>query len=137
MRVAEFTLRVLTPDKRFWDGPAYQIVFSTTEGSMGVMAGHAATIAAVAEGTLAIYDAENHSRVAAISQGFAEIRGSLVELFVDSVEWADEIDTARAAEALRRAEERLRHKLSRVEYLRTQTAVARASARLKAAENKE
>lgn len=132
--MAEFMLRVLTPEKRFWEGSVRQIIFSTTEGSMGIMADHAATIAAVAEGTLEVYDAEDNYRVAAISQGFADIRGSVAELFVDTVEWAEDIDTARAAEALRRAEERLRKNLKRVEYLRTQTAVARAAARLKAAE---
>lgn len=100
---------------------------------MGVMAGHAITVAAVAEGTLDIQTESGEWRVSAISRGFAEVRGALVELFVDTVEWGGDIDTVRAAEALHRAEERLKSSLSKVEYLRTQTAIARATARLKAA----
>lgn len=134
--MADFRLTVLTPDKRFWDSLVLQAVFSTPAGRIGIMAGHTVMAAAISEGTLEIQDETGQWRVAAVSQGFASIEGHHVELFVDTVEWSEDIDTIRAAEALRRAEERLTHNLSRVEFLRTQTAVARATARLKASKSR-
>jgi F-type H+-transporting ATPase subunit epsilon len=54
------------------------------------------------------------------------------EFFVDTAEWAEDIDILRSQAALRRAEERMRGKLSHTEYLHTHAAVARATARLHA-----
>ena len=129
---SDFTLSVLTPDKCFLSGEAQEIVFDTPAGRLGIMAGHMSMIAAVAEGTIEIL-IDGEWKTAAVSQGFADIGENKVELFVDTVEWSDEIDTARAREALERAELRLKGNISRLEYVRTRAAVARALARLKAA----
>ena len=128
----EFNLTVITPDKKFCSQSVTEVVFSTPEGRVGIMAGHMPIIAAVAEGTIDIYTG-GVSKTAAISQGFAEITPTCAEFFVDTVEWADEIDVIRAKEALDRAALRLKSELSRVEYVRTRASMARALARIKAA----
>jgi len=127
----EFFLSVLTPDKCFYNKQAREIVFETSDGRIGVMAGHMPMVAAVLEGTLDI-NAGGEWKTAAVSQGFAEITGEKVEFFVDTVEWADDIDAARAREALERAKMRMQSELSLVEYIHTRAAMARALARLKA-----
>jgi F-type H+-transporting ATPase subunit epsilon len=127
-----FKLRVFVPDKRFFDDDAQEILFATPAGRIGVMAGHMPMVASVSAGTLDILRGDDW-KTAAVSQGFAEIAGDTVTLFLDTAEWADEIDTVRAREALERAELRLKSELSRMQYIQTRTAIARALARLKAA----
>ena len=130
---ATFTLSIFVPDKRFLESQAQEVVFTTPEGRLGVMAGHMPMVVSVVEGLVEILE-EGGWKTAAVSQGFAEIHGDSVSFFVGTAEWSDDIDAVRAQEALRRAEERLSSELSRVEYVRTKTAIARAMARLKAAE---
>ena len=127
-----FDLSILTPDKCFFSGQVQEVIFSTPEGSLGILAGHEPMIAAVSEGVIQIL-ADSAWKTAAVGQGFAETTGNRAEFFLDSVEWADEIDATRAREALERAELRLKNKLSKIEYTRTHAAIARAAARLKAA----
>ena len=128
-----FTLSIFVPDKRFLEMEAQEVVVMTPEGRLGVMAGHMPMVVSLVESTVDILR-DGQWKTAAVSQGFAEIHADSAELFVNTAEWADEIDTARAREALHRAEQRLKSELSRVQYVRTKTAIARALARLKAAE---
>lgn len=128
-----FSLKILTPEKDFFEGEASEVVFSTPEGSIGIMYGHAPMIASVAEGIVEIL-IDDEWKTAATGQGFAEIAYDKAEFFVDTAEWADEIDAIRAKEALDRAEHRIHNNLSRMEFLRTQAAMSRAIARLKSIE---
>jgi F-type H+-transporting ATPase subunit epsilon len=129
-----FSLTVLCPEKDFFEGEAREVVFSTPMGRLGVMAGHAPMVAAVAEGLLEIISADG-LRIAAVGQGFAEIAYDKAEFFLDTAEWAEEIDAVRAKDALARAQQKLHSSMTRIEHLRTQAAMSRALARLKAAES--
>jgi len=126
-----FFVKILCPEKDFFRGDAGEIVFSTPEGSIGIMVGHAPMFAAVSEGVVEIC-IDGVWRIAAVGQGFCEINYHQAEFYLDTAEWADEIDVVRAKEALVRAESRIHSTLSRQEYLRTQASISRALARLKA-----
>jgi F-type H+-transporting ATPase subunit epsilon len=128
----DFQLDVLTPDKLFVSQPVRQVIFSSPSGRIGVLTGHMPMIAAVSEGSLEI-QIQDEWKTAAASQGFAEIFPDGVKFFLDTAEWAEEIDVARAKEALERASARLKGNLSHIEYIRTHAAVARAMTRLKVA----
>jgi len=134
MSSALFSLTILTPEKKLFAGEANEIIFSTPEGRLGIMSGHVPVIASVSEGIMEILIG-NEWKTAATGQGFGKITYDRAEFYVDTAEWADEIDTVRAKEALERAEHRIRSNLSRLEYLRTQAAISRALARLKAVEH--
>lgn len=131
MEQTPFYLTILCPEKDFFKGEVCEIVFSTPEGSIGIMAGHAPMFAAVSEGILELYT-DGEWRTAAVGQGFCEISTDKSVFYLDTAEWADDINVARAREALARAENRIQHTLSRQEYLRTQASISRALARLKA-----
>jgi len=129
-----FLLSIRCPEKDFFEGEVTEIVFSTPEGSIGVMASHSPLFAAVSEGVIEIIS-EDGRRTAAVGQGFCEIDYRKAEFYLDTAEWADEINIARAKEALDRAEHRIHNTLSKQEYLRTQASMSRALARLKAAKS--
>ena len=132
MENALFPLKILCPEKDFFEGEVKEVVFSTPEGSIGIMAGHAPMFAAVSEGVVDVF-IDDGWRTAAVGQGFCEVSYHRAEFFLDSAEWSEDIDVARAKEALERAEHRIHSTQSRQEYLRTQASMSRALARLKAA----
>ena len=135
MELNTLSLAILSPEKDFFEGEVNEVVFYTPEGSLGVMPGHAPLFAAVSEGILEILS-DGQWRTAAVGQGFCEIGYHQAEFYLDTAEWADEIDINRAKEALDRAEHRLHNTLSKQDYLRTQASMSRALARLKAVESK-
>jgi F-type H+-transporting ATPase subunit epsilon len=130
--VAHLHLHLLTPEKNFFDGDVAEVIFTTSEGSIGIMAGHSPAFASVVEGVIEVL-IDDEWQIAAVSQGFARINYDIAEFFLDSVEWSDDIDVFRAQQALKRAEERSKTDCSRVQQVRTQAAMSRALARLKAA----
>lgn len=134
MDATPFLLKILSPEKNFFTGEAGEVVFSTPEGRIGIMGGHSPMIAAVSEGIVEIFS-DNEWRVAAVGQGFCEINYHNAEFYLDTAEWADEIDVARAREALERANLRIHNIKSHQEYLRTQASMSRALARIKAVES--
>jgi len=125
-----FYLEIITADRQFFIGQADALILPIQDGQYGVLAGHEPTVTAILPGELK-FKAEGQWQVAAVAGGFAEISPDYVIVLVASAEHPDEIDVKRAEAARERAEERLRHKQSKVEYYTSKAALARAMARLK------
>lgn len=124
-----FTLRIITPDRIFYEGEASMVEFNTTEGEIGVLKGHIPMTVIISPGILTIKEAEGE-REAALHAGFAEILQDKVVIMAEVVEWPEEIDLERAEDAKERAEERLRSKTPETDILRAETALQRALARI-------
>jgi F-type H+-transporting ATPase subunit epsilon len=129
MIMTNFTLQITTPDKEFFSGEVESLVLATEDGEMGVLAHHQLTVTTLGAAPIRFKTAEGW-REAALTGGFAQIKGGSVHILADTAEWPEEIEVNRALEAKRRAEERLRTHLSEVEFLRTQVALQRAITRL-------
>ena len=134
MSAAQFTLSVMSPEKDLFEGDVTEVVFTTPKGRLGVMAGHAPMVVAISAGVMEILVGDEW-KIAAVGQGFSEIAYDRAEFYLDTAEWADDIDAVRAKLALERAAIRLHSTVSRQQYLRTQAAMSRALARLKAVES--
>lgn len=124
-----FGLRIITPDRVFYEGEVEMVEFNTTEGEIGVLPGHIPLTVIVSPGILHIYE-QNGEKEAALHAGFAEILPEGVTVLAEIVEWPDEIDAERAEAALHRAEERLRSKTPETDIARAETALHRAMARI-------
>lgn len=127
----EFTLRIITPERVFYEGPATMVEFNTTEGEVGVLPGHIPLTVILKPGILRIHEEEG-DKIAALHSGFAEILPEGVNVLAEVAEWPEEIDETRATEALHRAQERLQNKPTGVDLHRAETALQRAMARINA-----
>ena len=105
----DFTLKIITPDRVFYEKPVKMVEFNTVEGEIGVLPGHIPMTVIIKPGVLTITE-EDNSREAALHAGFAEILQNQVTILAEIIEWPEEIDATRAQEAKERAEERLRTK---------------------------
>ncbi len=124
-----FILRIITPDRVFYEGDVKMVEFNTTEGQIGVLPGHIPMTVIVKPGVLHIHE-EEEVKHAALHSGFAEILPEGISILAEVIEWPDEIDEKRAEEALKRAEERLNEKAAGTDLARAETALQRALARI-------
>lgn len=100
------TVRVIAPDRVFYEGEVTFAEFNTIEGIIGVYPRHIPTTVVIAPGVLKLKETEDE-KIAALHSGFAEVLGNSVTILAESVEWPDEIDAHRAEEAKIRAERRI------------------------------
>ena len=125
----KFLLKIITPDRIFYEGEASMVEFNTTEGEIGIYKEHVPTTVIIAPGILTITE-ENEQKQAALHAGFVEILQDKVTIMAEIVEWPDEIDLERAQEALQRAQERLVSKTPETDIARAETSLHRAVARI-------
>lgn len=128
----KFKLTIVTPDREFFNEEADMVEFNTTEGEIGVYAGHAPLTVIVKPGILTITQGET-VRNAALHAGFVQILPEEITILAEIIEWPQEIDKERAEEAKQRAEGRLTERSANIDLDRAQTALMRAIARINAA----
>ncbi len=124
-----FKLKIITPERVFFEGEAYMVEFNTTEGEIGVYAHHIPLTCIVKPGILTIR-MDGGDKEAALHSGFAEILPDKITILAEVIEWPEEIDRKRAEAAMERAKERIAHPPKDLDYLRAQTALMRAMARI-------
>lgn len=124
-----FRLRIITPDKNFYDGEASMVELTTTEGDIGVYKNHIPLTAIVAPGVLKIHEA-GEVREAALISGFLTIQPEEIVIMAEVAEWPEEIDVNRASEAKTRAERRIQEHGPNIDVMRAELALKRALTRL-------
>ncbi len=122
-------VKVMAPDRIFYQGEVSFLEFNTIDGELGIYPKHIPTTVVVAPGTLMLEETSGDKKVAALHSGFAEILGDSVTILAESVEWPDEIDVSRAEEAKIRAERRIKDH-SATDLNRAELALKRSLLRL-------
>ena len=95
---ALFRLEIVTPMGTKFDGMVDGCVFRTTEGDVGILAGHTPYVAAIDTGEIKVHTADGQTRYAAAADGFAHVSGERMRILVSSCDWAEEIDPDKAME---------------------------------------
>ncbi len=124
-----FSLKIITPERTFYEGQVSMVEFNTTEGEIGILKGHIPMTVIVSPGILTITEKEE-TKEAALHAGFAEILQDEMIIMAEIIEWPEEIDVDRAEYAKERAQERLRSKTPETDVVRAETALQRALARI-------
>jgi F-type H+-transporting ATPase subunit epsilon len=125
-------LEVVTPARVVVSRDVDMVVAPGSEGEFGVLPGHVTFLTGIVPGELK-YDAGSETESLAVTTGFAEVSGNKVSVLVEAAERAGEIDPDRAKRAMERARERLSldRSLKDVDFMRAESALRRAVARLK------
>lgn len=104
--MATFYLKVLTADKDIFEGQVDRFVIRTVAGDVCIMPRHINYVAPIGIGALVITQ-DGTRRTAAVSRGFLDVREDGTTIVAHTAEWVDEIDVARAQEALEISEKLL------------------------------
>lgn len=112
---APYELKIITPEKIFFDGETTQIIVRTTEGDIGILANHISLVADLPSGPLNVMQEDGSWKIAALSGGLMKVGGNKVSIFANAVEWAEDIDVNWAKRSEEEARERISHQQNRRE----------------------
>ena len=132
--MATFQLDIVTPERTAYSGAVEHLQAPGSEGSFGVLHGHAPLLASLDVGGLTFREeGQTIERRIACSGGFVEVLGQRVTVLAETAEFVEEIDLARAQASRQRATERLAQR-DAVDVARADAALARALTRIDTAQ---
>jgi len=123
-------LEIVTPDGKAYSEDVEMVTLTGVQGEMGILPQHIPLMTKMVPGELVVRKGGRDLFVA-VGGGLVQVTGTRVNILTDMAVAADKIDEARAEEARRRAEARLREKLSDEEVATTNAALARSLAQLR------
>src|SRR5207248_664549 len=122
-----FELEVATPERLIVRERVREAQIPAENGYIGVLPGHAPLLSKLTTGDMSFVTAgDEHRHHLAIHGGFVEVLPEHVRVLADLGERAEEIDVARAQEALKRAQQRLANPSLGVDVARALYAMHRA-----------
>ena len=132
MTVADLQLNIVSADRALVNERVDEVEIPGSDGYFGVLPGHTPLLALLGAGEL-WYRQGQEKHFVSIAFGFAEVQPDRVTILAQVAEKADEIDVARAEEAKRRAEERLRQPGIDMDFERARIALLKSLVRLQVA----
>jgi F-type H+-transporting ATPase subunit epsilon len=130
--MATTRLEIVTAERVVFSEDVDVVIAPGIEGQLGVLPHHAPLMTTLMPGELLVRKGGEEFSLA-ISGGFIEVRPDRIIVLADAAERVEEIDVARAEEAKRRAEERLKAPTAGVDLLRAEAALRRSLTRLQVA----
>ena len=126
-------LKIITHERVVFDEDVNEIYTKTTNGEIGILKNHIPIMAALDIGvTKAVKDED--VKYFTTMGGVLQFKDNEALILTDTAECGDEIDVARAKDALKRAQARLAEMDAEIDAKRAEAAIA-AMARLKATLN--
>ncbi len=123
-------LEIAMPMRLVVSAEVDEVVAPGSEGSFGVLRGHAPFLTTLGIGELTYRKGRNEYHLA-VAGGFTEVRNDKVIVLADAAERPEEIDRERAERARQRAEQRLGGRTQEeIDYVRCSAALLRALTRL-------
>lgn len=99
--MAEMSVDLVAVERLLWSGQATFVSAQTTEGQIGIMAGHEPLLGQLVEGGIvSIVPTEGERITAAVHGGFFSVTATSVRVLAESAEFADEIDIEAARRVL-------------------------------------
>ena len=103
---ATFVVDIVSPEAIIWTGEASFLVARTTEGEIGIQAGHEALMGALATGSVTVDGAAGERTTIAVHGGFIQVLDNTVTLLTDRATIVEgDADSAREAAAVMADEE--------------------------------
>ncbi|HEX2903722.1 MAG TPA: F0F1 ATP synthase subunit epsilon [Jatrophihabitans sp.] len=96
-------VELVSVERPLWSGEANAVYARTADGEIGIMPGHAPLLGALAPGWLVrIQPSDGQELRVAVHGGFLSVRPDGVSVLAEMAETSEEIDVARARQALER-----------------------------------
>ena len=131
--MAKLNLEIVTAEQIVYSEEVDVVVAPGIQGQLGILPQHAPLMTMLEPGELMVrQDGEEYSIF--VSGGFLEVLKDKVTVLADTAERAEDIDTARADEARKRAEQRMAMPPEEADLARAKAAMMRSLMRLKVAE---
>jgi F-type H+-transporting ATPase subunit epsilon len=126
-------LEIVTPEKKVFSDTVANVYLPGADGELGILPAHGSLVTALAPGELR-YEKDGAITPLAVGSGFAEVTQEKVTILTDMALGDQQIDEAKAEEALQRAEKQLQdidHSVDAEEVAHLQAVIAKSLAQLK------
>ena len=124
-------LEIVTPSAVVYSEDVSLVALPGRQGDMGIYPNHVPLMPKVAAGEVEV-TRDGQKEMLAVGEGFAEVTGDRVSILTDMAALEADIDEAKAEEALKAAEDRLKgESLSDEQVIAAEAAAAAALAQLK------
>lgn len=90
--MSTFRFMIVTPDRTLFDGEVQEVIARTTEGDVGILAGHTRYAAILKTGALTVKLENGEFRKAAVAGGVIKVSDAKTTVMSTAAEWAEEID---------------------------------------------
>lgn len=127
-------LKIITHEKVVFDEEVDSIQTRGVDGEFGILKGHVPIMSALDIGVTKVTQGSGKKFFTTMG-GVLQFKDDEAIILTDTAECGDEIDVARAKQALERAQARLAEHEAEIDAKRAEAAIARAMARLKATLN--
>ena len=128
-------LKIITHERKVFEGEVDELVIQTTNGQLGILKDHLPLTTTLEVGVTKARQGDKF-RYFATMGGIFQFKDNVATILTDVCEDGCDIDVTRANDAKNRAEARLADADAKIDSQRAQAALARSLARLKAALNK-
>ena len=130
--MAALHIDVVTPNGSKYSSDILACTAPGKAGQFQVLTNHAPLLSLINVGEIVIEISDGENRFLSTSGGFLEVINNVINVVVETAEWAEEIDLDRARAAKNRAEDRLSQQEG-IDITRAKAALARALNRIKVA----
>ncbi len=124
-------LDIITAERVVYSDQVNAVVAPGIEGELGILPHHAPLLTILQPGESRVVKEGEEDTFISVSGGFLEVIANKVVILVDTAERAEEIDEARAQEAVSRAQERLEHRTGDMDLERAIASLRKSQSRLK------
>lgn len=123
-------LKIVTPERLVLEEDVDAVFVQTVNGELGILPQHIPLVTPLAIGLLR-YEHQSQKHPVAVMGGILQTDGKQVMVLSQAAELSSDIDAARATEAQKRAESRLKQLQADVDMERAQASLSRAQVRQK------
>jgi F-type H+-transporting ATPase subunit epsilon len=122
-------LQIVTPEGVVYSDDVEMVGLRSVEGQIGIFPHHIRLMTQIVPGEMMVRK-DGRDQFLAVGEGMVEVTGKEVAIATDMAIEAERIDEAKVEEARRRAEARLRDKISDEEVASVNASLARSLAQL-------
>ena len=127
--MATMQLEIISAERQVYNDEVDVVVAPGVDGQLGILPHHAPLMTVLQPGEVLVRK-DGEEIFLAVTGGFMEVMGNKVTILADACERSDEIDEARAQEAVARAQERISSHATDMQLEQAVTSMRRAQVRL-------
>lgn len=131
MALTSYQLDVVSAESHLFSGVVQRIRVTGSEGELGIYPGHTPLLTTIKPGMVGIVKENGEEEFIYLSGGILEVQPKIVTILADTAIRGQDLDEAKAQEAVRQAEEHIKNPSSDVSFAQASAELSKALAKMR------
>lgn len=131
MALTSYQLEVVSAESHLFSGDVQRIRVTGSEGELGIYPGHTPLLTTIKPGMVGIVKSNGDEEFIYLSGGILEVQPHTVTILADTAIRGEDLDEAKAQEAVRQAEERIKNPSNDMTFAQASAELSKALAKLR------